>query len=63
MQVQSVTDQANNVLRLDMGDGETVAFNMGCGIVVVDQLDAFTQKLQRVVLTKADLERMLSWLD
>jgi hypothetical protein len=52
----------NDNLTLELGEGETTAQNMGCSIVVVDQVDHDTKRNQRVVLTKADLEAMLAWL-
>jgi len=49
-------------MELDLGDGNTFADNMGCGVVVIDQVDRDTQAHQRVVLTKEDLEKLLTWI-
>lgn len=51
-----------NPMELDLGDGNTFADNMGCGVVVIDQVDRDTQAHQRVVLTKEDLEKLLTWI-
>ena len=53
---------AGDELNLVLGDGATFVHNMGCGIVIVDQVDECTQAVHRVVLTVADLEAMLAWM-
>lgn len=62
VQAVSVSGEADNELELTLDDGVTFVDNMGCGVVIIDQLDTLTQVPQSVVLTKADLERMLAWI-
>ncbi|HEX8384089.1 MAG TPA: hypothetical protein VF592_12030 [Sphingomonas sp.] len=61
VQAVSVPGEASNELELELEDGVTFVDYMGCGVFVVDQVDSFTQAAQQVVLTRADLERMLAW--
>lgn len=48
-----------NPLEVDLGEG-TFADLMGCGIVVVEQVDRVTGQTNSVVLTKANLEQLLA---
>lgn len=59
---RALAPSGSDPLELDLGDGNTFADNMGCGVVVIDQVDRDTQTLQRVVLTKEDLETLLTWI-
>jgi hypothetical protein len=45
-------------LELHLGDGNTFADHVGCGVVAIDQVDPETQEGQSVVLTAAGLETL-----
>lgn len=45
-------------LELHLGDGNTFADHLGCGVVAIDQVDTETQEGQSVVLTSAALETL-----
>lgn len=47
-------------LELYLGDGNTFADLMGCGVLVIDQVDVETQEAQSVVLTQSGMEALLS---
>lgn len=49
-------------LEVDLGDGSTFADLMGCGIAIVEQVDRSTGQAHRVVLTRDNLERLLTAL-
>lgn len=60
----TTTAEAQHVgaLTLKLGDGETIAELMGDGIVVLEQPEPGSKFRSRVVVTKADLERLLEAL-
>lgn len=49
-------------LKVDLGDGNTFADLMGCGIAIVEQVDRETGATHSVVLTRENLERLLTVL-
>lgn len=62
-----MTDQGNIPaagavsLSKHLGEGVTV-HNLGGDMLAVDQIDADTKVMQRVILSRADLEGMLTWI-
>jgi hypothetical protein len=60
MNVTAGFSQPNNTLTMRLEDGVTV-YNVGDGMMAVDQLDGDTKVRQRVVLSRESLEAMLAW--
>jgi len=59
--LMQIPENETDPLEVDLGDG-TFADLMGCDTVAVEQLDVLTQQLQTVVLSRANLEQLLSRL-
>lgn len=55
-------DEGPNPLEVDLGDGNTFADLMGCGIAIVEQVDRTTGETHRLVLTRDSIERLLAAL-
>jgi hypothetical protein len=57
-----VTQAITLSLPLD-SETNTVAHNMGCGVVIVEQYDPATKRNNSVVLTEGDLAALLRLID
>ncbi len=60
--LELVAELSEGGLELHLGDGNTFADHIGCGVVALDQVDLETQEGQSVVLTSAGLETLKAFV-
>ncbi|WP_380783110.1 hypothetical protein [Sphingomonas sp. R86520] len=56
--LEPVNELSEGGLELHLGDGNTFADHLGCGVVAIDQVDPESQEGQEAVLTSAGLETL-----
>jgi hypothetical protein len=58
--VELLGDDPDGPFEVSLGDGNTFAELMGCGVAILEQVDPETQAFNNIVITKAQLELLLS---